>query len=226
MSEEILSFSHKDTKPTVVVKTENNWIYSAEGNRSFDSLCNLWSMPLGHSCPELKEAFLKQMEKSVCYNNFFHTQNQASLDLVQSLSRHFNQDISVYFSSSGSSANALALTMACKYNRAKGKKRDLVLSLSYGYHGTCLLSSYVSDQWKERFSDLKISNLRHKIIPIEDRDGLYSLKRLIHSVKTEESAGIVIIEPLYRIGRGLSFFAGRVGSTTHCLSGERNHNYF
>lgn len=200
MSKEILSFSYIDIKPQVIVKSENNWIYSLDGNKYFDSMSCLWSMPLGYSCVELKEVLLEQMGQSICYHNFFNTQNESSLSFVNDLSNHFDHEIFVYFSNSGSMANETALTLAYRYIEKKDFKRKIILSLDYGYHGSSLLTSYVSSQSMERFSRFEINNFNKKTVPIKNEDGSYSLQKLINAVSIRKDVGIVIIEPC--IGAG------------------------
>ena len=188
-----LSVSYK--KPLHIVRGFKQYLYDAKGRRYLDMVNNV--AHVGHEHPRVVRAAQRQQALLNTNTRYLHAN---ITDFAQELLTTFPLELSVvYFVSSGSEANELALRMAEAYTDSKE-----MIAVEVGYHGNtsgCIgISSYKFDG-----KGGKGAPDHCHIVPIPDTfRGLY---------RTDDEAGKQYaqhvqktIEQIHRAGNQLSGF--------------------
>lgn len=128
----------KKTKPDIVARGEDCWIWDVDGHKLLDGVGGLWASNLGHSATAVRDAIVAQLDELPFYNTFRGTSHPRAIELSARLVKMMEPDgvASVMFSSGGSDAVETALKLARQYHKLRGEKdRFKFISLRQGYHG-------------------------------------------------------------------------------------------
>jgi 4-aminobutyrate aminotransferase len=116
-------------EPIALVRGEGRRVWDSEGNEYLDFFGGILTTMCGHSVPEIVEAVVRQAEKLVHTSTLYLIEGQIELaEKIASLSPI--PDAKVFFTTSGTEANDLALLLATSYRRS-----NQVLALRNSYHG-------------------------------------------------------------------------------------------
>ena len=128
----------KKAVPDIIAKGEGCWIWDVDGHKLLDGVGGLWASNLGHSCREVRDAIVAQMDELPFYNVFRGTTHVRAIELSRRLVGLMQPDdvSAVFFSNGGSDAVEGALKIARQYWKLKGQAdRFKFISLRQGYHG-------------------------------------------------------------------------------------------
>jgi putrescine aminotransferase len=132
--------------PKIMERGEGCWLIDEEGNRYFDAIAGLASVPIGYSNCLVTDAATHQLQRLPYYHSFFHMGNGPSAALAERLAQRTPEGIDhFFFASSGSEAVETAIKIAWAYWLAKGKPhRRTVISREFGYHGNTIFATELS----------------------------------------------------------------------------------
>jgi putrescine---pyruvate transaminase len=132
--------------PRTMVRGDGCYLYDSDGNRFFDAIAGLASVPIGYSNRHVAEAAIGQMMALPYYHSFFHMGNLPSQRLAAKL-REITPDRieQFFFTSSGSEAVESAVKIAWQYWRAKGERgKRAIISRDHGYHGNTIFATMLT----------------------------------------------------------------------------------
>ncbi|HEX3326491.1 MAG TPA: aspartate aminotransferase family protein [Actinomycetota bacterium] len=116
-------------EPIALVKGEGRRVWDSEGKEYLDFFGGILTTMCGHSVPEIIEAVTRQTEKLLHSSTLYLIEPQIELaEKIAGLSPI--EDAKVFFTTSGTEANDLALLLATSYRRS-----NQVLALRNSYHG-------------------------------------------------------------------------------------------
>ncbi|MDP9234848.1 MAG: aspartate aminotransferase family protein [Actinomycetota bacterium] len=116
-------------EPIALVKGEGRRVWDSEGKEYLDFFGGILTTMCGHSVPEIVEAVTRQAEKLLHSSTLYLIEPQIELaEKIAGLSPI--EDAKVFFTTSGTEANDLALLLATSYRRS-----NQVLALRNSYHG-------------------------------------------------------------------------------------------
>ncbi len=116
-------------EPIALVKGEGRRVWDSEGKEYLDIFGGILTTMCGHSVPEIVEAVTRQTEKLLHSSTLYLIEPQIELaEKIAGLSPI--EDAKVFFTTSGTEANDLALLLATSYRRS-----NQVLALRNSYHG-------------------------------------------------------------------------------------------
>jgi 4-aminobutyrate aminotransferase len=116
-------------EPIALVKGEGRRVWDSEGREYLDFFGGILTTMCGHSVPEIVEAVTRQTEKLLHSSTLYLIEPQIELaEKIAGLSPI--EDAKVFFTTSGTEANDLALLLATSYRRS-----NQVLALRNSYHG-------------------------------------------------------------------------------------------
>jgi 4-aminobutyrate aminotransferase len=116
-------------EPIALVKGEGRRVWDSEGKEYLDFFGGILTTMCGHSVPEIVEAVTRQTEKLLHSSTLYLIEPQIELaEKIAGLSPI--EDAKVFFTTSGTEANDLALLLATSYRRS-----NQVLALRNSYHG-------------------------------------------------------------------------------------------
>jgi len=128
----------KAGKPDIIARGEGCWVWDVDGHRLLDGVAGLWSSNLGHSCREVRDAIVAQLDELPFFNTFRGTTHPRAIELSRALVDLMRPDgvAAVMFSNGGSDAVESALKIARQYHKLRGDKdRSKFVALKQGYHG-------------------------------------------------------------------------------------------
>lgn len=128
-----------------IVYGEGMYLQDTDGKRYIDGISGLWNVPLGYGNPEIREAIIKQLD-DIAYVNPIQHSNPTTLKLAEMLLEAVPDHlVNVLYTCSGSESNELAIKIARRYNRFKGKpNKNIIATLDSSYHGTYYASMSAS----------------------------------------------------------------------------------
>jgi 4-aminobutyrate aminotransferase len=116
-------------EPIALVRGEGRRVWDSEGKEYLDFFGGILTTMCGHSVPEIVEAVVRQAEKLVHTSTLYLIEGQIELaEKIAELSPI--PDAKVFFTTSGTEANDLALLLATSHRRS-----NQVLALRNSYHG-------------------------------------------------------------------------------------------
>ena len=116
-------------EPIALVRGEGRRVWDSEGKEYLDFFGGILTTMCGHSVPEIVDAVTRQVEKLVHTSTLYLIEPQIQLaEKIAALSPI--PDATVFFTTSGTEANDLALLLATSYRRS-----NQVLALRNSYHG-------------------------------------------------------------------------------------------
>lgn len=126
-----------------IVRGEGCYLFDADGNRYFDAIAGLASVPIGYSNPELAEVAAEQLRTLPYYHSFFHMANRPSAKLAARLAAITPAGIdNFFFGATGSDAVETAVKIAWQYWQTLGQpKKRIVLAREHAYHGNTIFAS-------------------------------------------------------------------------------------
>lgn len=130
----------------IMVRGEGSYLIDKEGNRYFDGISGLISVPLGYSDEKVIKAAQQQLSELPFYTTHFHMSNEPSAKLSKKLAEITPEGITHFtYSSSGSEANETAVKLAWMYWRAKGQpNKRKIISRRQAYHGCAIFTTAIS----------------------------------------------------------------------------------
>jgi putrescine---pyruvate transaminase len=128
----------KKTSPDIIARGEGCWVWDVDGHKMLDGVAGLWSSNLGHSCREVRDAVVAQLDELPFFNTFRGTTHPRAIELSRALVDVMQPDgvAAVMFSNGGSDAVEGALKLARQFHKLRGEKdRTKFIALRQGYHG-------------------------------------------------------------------------------------------
>ncbi|MGO9900849.1 MAG: aspartate aminotransferase family protein [Solirubrobacteraceae bacterium] len=121
----------------VIARSEDVWVWDADGKRYLDATAGLWYANVGHGRAEIRAAVAAQMERLGAYPAFFDFANRPALELAEALAERAPMPSRVFLGSGGSDGIDTAAKLARRYWWEVGEPdRTLLVSRSAAYHGT------------------------------------------------------------------------------------------
>jgi putrescine---pyruvate transaminase len=121
----------------VIERSDDVWVWDADGKRYLDGTAGLWYANVGHGRPEIRAAVVAQMERLAAYSAFFDLANRPALELAEALAERAPMPSKVFLGSGGSDGIDTAAKLARRYWWEVGEPdRTLLVSRTAGYHGT------------------------------------------------------------------------------------------
>jgi 4-aminobutyrate aminotransferase len=115
--------------PIAIVRGEGRRVWDSDGHEYLDFFGGILTTMCGHSVPEIVEAVTRQAQKLLHTSTLYLIESQIELaEKIAQLSPIPNAK--VFFTTSGTEANDLALLLATSYRRS-----NQVLALRNSYHG-------------------------------------------------------------------------------------------
>ncbi len=131
--------------PLEVVRAEGAYLYTGDGRRILDAIGSWWVNLHGHAHPHIACAVAEQAHQleHVIFAGFTHT---PAVRLAERLLAVLppNQ-AKVFYSDNGSTANEVALKMACQYFYNQGQHRPRIIAIEGAYHGDTFGAMSVGD---------------------------------------------------------------------------------
>lgn len=116
-------------EPIAIDRGEGRHVWDAEGTRYLDFFGGILTTMTGHAVPEVVEAVQAQAAKVMHTSTLYLVEDQIALaEEIAALSQI--PDAKVFFTTSGTEANELALLLACTERRS-----NQVLAMRNSYHG-------------------------------------------------------------------------------------------
>ena len=128
----------KKSRPDIIARGEGCWMWDVDGHKLLDGVAGLWSSNLGHSCREVRDAIVAQLDELPFFNTFRGTTHPRAIELSRALVDLMRPDgvAAVMFSNGGSDAVEGALKLARQYHKLRGEKdRVKFIAMRQGYHG-------------------------------------------------------------------------------------------
>ncbi len=186
-----MSFPHK------IIDANGAYLYT-EDKKLIDSISSWWSNIHGYKHPKLTQAIVSQAEK------FSHVMlGGLTHEPIEKLSTKLQQwlpgDLDYcFFSDSGSVGVEVALKMAMQYYINKGKRKDIVLSLTNSYHGDTFKAMEVGDDQDYHFAFNDKQNVLHINTQIDDLENAF--------IKHHSNLNCLIVEPLLQGAGGMRMY--------------------
>lgn len=177
-----------------------------------DGMSSWWTVIHGYNHPKINRAIIKQMKKMshVMFGGITHI---PAIKLCKKIMHFVPKSLeSIFLSDSGSVSVEIALKMALHYWYAKNKKKNMLLSLSGGYHGDTLGAISVCDPKlsmhhiyqgyvpKQKFMSTFHRNFGDSWRTGDDND----LIKLIE--KNHKNLAAIIVEPIVQGLGGMRFY--------------------
>ena len=127
----------------VIERASGCFVTDESGRRLLDGLAGLWCVNVGYGRAEIADAVREQMTSVAYYPSFFNTTTEPTIQLADKLAAHTPAHLAkVFFSNSGSEANATALKLIRAYNKRRGRSaKTKILSRTFSYHGVGLATT-------------------------------------------------------------------------------------
>lgn len=201
--ESLLPISEQGRLERQAVGAKGSRLRFADGSEVLDATSGLWNVNLGYGNAEIADA-IAQACRDASYLNLFRYSHTYALraagDLVTAAGSAAYRR--VVFSTSGGSANDLAMKMARQYAVLRGEpERRLVVGLKGSYHGlTYGAHSLTGESLGQRMYGVDLRNVRH-VDPSSPDELVHFMKR--HGPQVAS----LVCEPV-------------LGSGVHALSAE------
>jgi acetylornithine/N-succinyldiaminopimelate aminotransferase len=131
-----------------LVRGEGPWVWDADGNRYFDSLCGIGVNNLGHCHPKVVEALRKQAATLLHVSNIYLIEPQARLAKLLCDNTFAAK---VFFANSGAEAVEGCLKLARHYALKKGHEdKKEIITLEHSFHGRTFGAMTATGQEKYR----------------------------------------------------------------------------
>ncbi|PGR99456.1 aminotransferase family protein [Bacillus thuringiensis] len=139
------------TKPLAYDYAEGSWIYGIDGGKYLDASSGAININIGHQCKGVHERIHKQLNRS-SYAHLGSLINEESESLATKLclisDEYFKK---VMISTTGTSANELAIALARLYHRSLGGvERTEIISSWTSYHGSSAFTLALSGHRRRR----------------------------------------------------------------------------
>ncbi len=128
----------RDHRPDIIARGQGCWVWDVDGHKLLDGVAGLWSSNLGHSCREVRDAIVAQLDELPFFNTFRGTTHPRAIELSAALVGLMQPDgvSAMMFSNGGSDAVEGALKLARQYHKLRGQKdRVKFIAMRQGYHG-------------------------------------------------------------------------------------------
>ena len=163
---------HKDLRAAgtrMITRAEGAFVYDSTGHAILDGMAGLWCVNAGYGRRELVEAAARQMEELPYYNSFFRCTTPTPVLLAEKLASIAPDNVNqVFYGSSGSDANDIALRMVRHYWVLEGKpEKQVIISRNWAYHGSTIAGVSLGGMgaMHEQLHSNLIPGIRHVMCP-------------------------------------------------------------
>ncbi len=129
-----------DDHPTVIVRSDDCYVFDIEGRRYLDTFASLLTTVCGHNNQDIIEAINKQLNILDFFPNFGSCFSLPQVELAKKLKEVLPDGLTaIFYVNSGSEANETALKIARQYHIESGRPdKYKVIGRKGSYHGTTL----------------------------------------------------------------------------------------
>lgn len=122
--------------PKLAARGEGIYLYDADGKRYMDAIGGMFVVTVGHGVEEVADAIAEQA-KTLCFVNRAQFTNEPQERLADHVISMAPQGMDrVYFVTSGSTANEIAIQITREYHIERGNPgKYKIISLWHNYHG-------------------------------------------------------------------------------------------
>ncbi len=163
---------HKDLRAAgsrMITRAEGAFIYDSEGHAILDGMAGLWCVNAGYGRKELIEAATRQMAELPYYNSFFRCTTPTPVLLAEKLAAIAPDNVNqVFYGSSGSDANDIALRLVRHYWVLEGQpEKQVIISRNWAYHGSTIAGASLGGMgaMHEQLYGGGIPGIRHVMCP-------------------------------------------------------------
>ncbi len=146
-----LATRRKDT-PLIVAEAEGIHINDTDGERFIDGIGGMWCVNIGYGRDEMAEAVAEQIRRMPYYSPFGPLGSPPAAELAAKLAELAPGDLdTVFFSTSGSSANDSAIRFVQLYFNLTGRpEKKHVITRDQAYHGSTYLAASLCGKPEDR----------------------------------------------------------------------------
>ena len=123
-------------KPRLMTKAKGVYYWNQQGDKILDGSAGLFTTPLGHCRPEIRDAVSEQLA-TLDYTPHFNTGHPLSFRLAEELSQILPEGMNkLFFANSGSEAVETVIKGVYAYWRARGEgQKTMFVARQRSYHG-------------------------------------------------------------------------------------------
>lgn len=123
-------------QPKMATHGKGIYLYDADGKRYMDAIGGMFVVTVGHGVEEIADAIAEQA-RTLCFANRAQFTNQPQEDLADLVIEMAPEGMDrVYFVTSGSTANEIAIQITREYHIERGNpSKHKIISLWHNYHG-------------------------------------------------------------------------------------------
>jgi len=138
--------------PLIVAEADNIYISDTDGERFIDGIGGMWCVNIGYGRNEMAEAVAEQIRRMPYYSPFGPLGSPPAAELAAKLAALAPGDLdTVFFSTSGSSANDSAIRFVQLYFNLTGRpEKKHVITRDQAYHGSTYLAASLCGKPEDR----------------------------------------------------------------------------
>ena len=138
--------------PLIVAEADNIYINDTDGERFIDGIGGMWCVNIGYGRDEMAEAVAEQIRRMPYYSPFGPLGSPPAAELAAKLAALAPGDLdTVFFSTSGSSANDSAIRFVQLYFNLTGRpEKKHVITRDQAYHGSTYLAASLCGKPEDR----------------------------------------------------------------------------
>ncbi len=194
-------------QPIELVSGEGCRVTDADGNQYLDFFAGILTNMIGYNVPEVREAIKAQVDTGILHTSTLYL-IRSQIELAERIAKLSGiPDAKVFFTTSGTEANEVALLLATQYRRS-----NQVLALRNSYHGRSFASMAITGNRGWSASSLSPLNVhyvhsgyrfRSPFGQLSDADFIAACADDLRDVITTMTSGDVacmIAEPIQGVG--------------------------
>ena len=193
--------------PRLVTKAEGIYYWNQKGEKIIDGSSGLFTTPLGHCRPDMRQAIYKQLGK-LDYVPHFNTGHPLSFQLADELAK-VSGFSKFFFTTDGGSAVDTSIKIINAYWKSRGQgRKSIFVSREKAYHGMNMggvaLSGIINNRRSFSTSAVPVLHLRHTLleenkfsrgIPQHGAERAEDLQRFI-DLHGSENIAACLVEPI------------------------------
>ncbi len=194
---------HPEALP--IVKAKGAVLYDEDGIAYIDGIASWYTAMYGHCNEYILNKAQQQMRQldQIVFSGFTH---QPAIRLSEELIKILpDNQVKIFFSDNGSTANEVGIKMALQYHFNKGEKRNTIIAFEDGFHGDTFgaMSASGLSVYNGPFEDFFIDVKR---IPTPNSENIESVLTLLHSIIETHEVAAFIYEPLVQGANAMHMF--------------------
>jgi len=189
--------------PFTIKGAEGDFLYTVENGPMFDMACGIAVNNLGHNHPKIKEAAVNALDKyahTMVYGEFYIKEQLAYAEALaerfskKSMPNGTGDENRVWFTTSGTEANELAIKLATLTTGRKG-----FIALKGGFHGRSLgsLSITYKPLYREPFAHMLSDGQTEFIEPGQEIPEEFGNRAAFFMELIQGEAGVIPIDPVW-----------------------------